>query len=304
MAISLTKPQTTNKFCFPILFCFDSCYATHAGVALYSLFVTNANQLFKIYVIGTEIGKRDLAKIANICKQFHCEFHFLSCDVSILNHLPETYHFNRSIYYRLFAADLVPEEKCLYLDSDLIVMGDISSLIEINLSDFSLAAVKNKGCWDSKLLGLKSEDQYFNSGVMVLNLEKWRELALGAKAIEFIQNNHSKLRFGDQDGLNAVIAGNWLRLDESFNFQQKMVGERFFDESDPPVIVHFTGSSKPWHFNNRHPWRKHYWQYRNQTPFKKYISDDLSIVTVLRFFAPRFVIRSVRYLRKKLFPIF
>jgi lipopolysaccharide biosynthesis glycosyltransferase len=113
-------------------------------------------------------------------------------------------------------------------------------------------------------LGLFS-GKYFNTGVMLINVELWRQENILVKTIEFIKHNPNLILYPDQDGLNKVIDGNLKVLDDRWNSVIAM-------DSEIPVllqnaaIIHFTGSLKPWH-KCSDPRREIYWNYLKKSPW-------------------------------------
>src|SRR5690606_1313781 len=116
------------------------------------------------------------------------------------------HHFSRANYYRLLIPELIPlAQKVIYLDADIIMASSISEFQEFDLKDHALAAVADPIYQWKKDLGMKDTATYFNSGVMLINLNRWKELDISRKAFEFIQTYPDKIRFVDQCALNAVV---------------------------------------------------------------------------------------------------
>ncbi|MGK7893397.1 MAG: glycosyltransferase family 8 protein, partial [Xenococcus sp. (in: cyanobacteria)] len=110
-----------------------------------------------------------------------------------------------------------------------------------------------------KELGLKENDKYFNSGVLVINLDKWRSDNLSEEVIKFIQINRESIRWADQDGLNAILVNKWGELDQRWNqtsmihkyscWQESPFTEEVYNNTlNEPYIIHFSSQIKPWHF--------------------------------------------------------
>ena len=125
---------------------------------------------------------------------------------------------------------------------------------------------------------MSPEARYFNSGVMLINLSLWRSHNVKDRVVSFVESCPNSIQFVDQCGLNSIVNGRWLSLSESYNFQTACVGDSALYIQGTPYIVHFTGSAKPWHLLNTHPYKRKYWHFRNQTSFKRLVSDDFSFV--------------------------
>ena len=109
---------------------------------------------------------------------------------------------------------------------------------------------------------------------MLLNLDHWRAENVKEKVIELFKRSKEVVRFVDQDGLNSVINGNWLELHPKYNLHTVLLSPEYAwttpvkEAIDNPVIIHYTGSSKPWHFADNHPYKHLYWKYLRMTPYK------------------------------------
>jgi lipopolysaccharide biosynthesis glycosyltransferase len=208
-------------------------------------------------------------------------------------------HFSVATYFRLLAADLIDEEKLLYLDSDILVLGDISLLWDLDMDRYPLAAVMDLIVRDFHRLDLVESEGYFNSGVMMMNLKVWRELDLGEKVLSYIFSNPKNIIYADQCGLNGFLKGNWLRLELKWNLQSPFFDKQYknlfsiwskeFDlpiSTQNPTIVHFSGNQKPWNFRSQHPYKGLYWKYLNTTPFARRFSEDLKTSNLLKMLIP------------------
>ena len=285
----------TNKL--TVLFATDQGYIPHLATAIFSLLENNKALKIKIVVFTSKISFADQKKLEKISNFFESSIKFEILDDNLFEGLILNHHFQKSNYYRLFAADLIDEDKCLYLDADLIVTGALDSLLEIELGESFLAAVEDPGFNRHESLGMKQNSKYFNSGVMLINLRKWREENVRIGVIEVVKAKGALIKFVDQCGLNSVVDGSWLELDRTFNFQSWMVlsGSAKDRDTIPNYkIVHFTGSSKPWQMQNKHIHKRVYWKYRQKTPYKTIFFDDFNFLTISRCIMPA----SIKYILK------
>lgn len=274
---------------FPVLFTTDSGYVPHLATALYSLLTNNRSLNLEIFVLTVGLPENDAVNLRGIASLFGTSLKSVEINDSYLESLPLGAHFQKSNYYRLFAAEFLEVDKCLYLDSDVIVEGSINELLKINLDDYPLAAVENPGFSRHSELGMSQNSKYFNSGVMIINLEMWREKNIAGSVLQRIKRKPEVIHNVDQCGLNSVVDGNWLELPSKYNFQTAHISddpEQVDTGGSPPVIVHFTGSGKPWHMKNKHPYRKNYWRYRKETPYRAFVPDDFSLKSVLQGLLP------------------
>jgi lipopolysaccharide biosynthesis glycosyltransferase len=189
-----------------------------------------------------------------------------------------------SAYYRILIPNLLPKKvkKALYLDCDTIVEGDLSGLFSIDLSSKALAAVEDVVTLKSdfkmmkKRLKIPSESSYFNSGVMMFNLDYLRKNDSCNKIIHYLHKNVEKIVLHDQDGLNAVLFNHWIKLPETYNYIINF--DLIFSKRINPKIIHFAGL-KPEMVKIISPgniYCKKYYEYLNMTPLPKeeFSSED------------------------------
>ena len=194
---------------FNILFASDRSYSAHLATALFSLLEHNPKWQFYIHVATTDLTDQDVDILNDITSSFGVKLkvHYLSNTMFyglVLNH-----HFTNANYYRIFADELIPADSVLYLDADLIVVDSLDDLFGTNLGDSYLAAVENPGFNRHDELGMDRESKYFNSGVMLINLKKWREDGIKDAVINLVRERPEAIHFVDQCGLNGVINGKW-----------------------------------------------------------------------------------------------
>src|SRR5262249_26051824 len=185
-----------------------------------------------------------------------------------LNDLAGGVHFTVMTYARLLIGDLLPREidRVLYLDGDILVRGDIGELWTTDLRDRTLGAVVDLPPYPyNRRLGLPDDTSYFNAGVLLIDLRRWRQLRVGERALSFAREHPERLAWADQCALNLVLHDDWRALDRVWNLQSMDVarlvnGHMRFDTVDPGQLraarlVHFNGRSKPWHYLNDPPFK-------------------------------------------------
>ena len=187
----------------------DDNYAPYCGIMLTSLFESNRNSRFKVYVFADgDISKTHRRKFDDLGRKYRLRIAWVTIDESKIEAFPTTnHHITRPTYYRLLAAELLPQdlERIIYLDCDLLVVGDIKPLWEVDLAGKALACIANSSERIAERLDYPISDGYFNAGVLTLNLQYWRDNGVGAKLIEYSMNSGSDLQLLDQDILNGVL---------------------------------------------------------------------------------------------------
>ena len=140
--------------------------------------------------------------------------------------------------------------------------GSLRDLWNCDVSGYALAAVED-AFWDPKAewsyVEMPKGAKYFNSGVMLINLDYWRQNNVGERAIAFVRDNPTRVNYYDQDALNAILANCWISLSPIWN-----------QHIPNPAIVHFVGEDKPWQWSVNHPYKSDYHRYRCKTPWQHY----------------------------------
>jgi lipopolysaccharide biosynthesis glycosyltransferase len=196
-------------------------------------------------------------------------------------------HINKSTYYRLLLPRILPPEidKIIYLDSDLVVLGDLSKLWGIEISDNYVLASQDcgipfvsepYGIKKYEDLGISATQKYFNAGVLVMNIAKWRAEDIDVKLFKYLETYREHIQHHDQEAMNAVFAGKWAEISPQWNqtpllFTYSSWKESPYKELDysnavnNPCIVHFASTAKPWNSFEKHPRRNLFFEYLDMT---------------------------------------
>jgi lipopolysaccharide biosynthesis glycosyltransferase len=267
----------------------DNKYVMPLSVVIASA-LKNLNSEHEIifYIIDGGIRPNNKKKLQKLFVQKNSSLKFIQAPLNIIENLKESGHFSRAAYLRLLIPDLLPNQynKAIYLDSDLIVKGNLGDLWNINIGDNYLLAVpslgipyvsSNYGLSNYQKLGISAKSKYFNSGVLVINLEKWRNNNISQKIINYIEQNEEITLWADQDGMNALLAGKWGELPAKWNktpeFNNYLEKDNPFSEQDfqnalhQPCIVHFASSVKPWNSTFKYPENDSFFDYLDTTPW-------------------------------------
>ncbi|WP_205499825.1 glycosyltransferase family 8 protein [Rufibacter psychrotolerans] len=178
-----------------------------------------------------------------------------------------------NIYMRFFISHFIPShiERVIYLDVDMIVQADISQLWTMDMQDKIIAAVMDQriktidcswgGVVNYKELNLDGEAKYFNTGLLLIDVKKWKEADLTRKILDCIKVNESYANFPDQYGLNVVLADKWLELDVLWNYFAT-------GDHEEPCIIHFM-STKPIYksYNYNTYYQSLFFDYLSLTPW-------------------------------------
>ncbi len=204
------------------------------------------------YVISVDLSPEDKQKLFDSWQTANLGvIKFIDFDLGQVDKLRSTLLVkSKSPYARFFIPEYLADvSRCIYLDTDLIVCSDLNGLQSLNLQGKSSACVIDGGI-DTPQQQLRLRDKlklvnpqkYFNSGVIVMDLDAWRERHIQSKALTIAQDNYDLLDQMDQDALNIVLADDWLILDPKWNTSKGKADTNFSDG-----IIHFLGKVKPWH---------------------------------------------------------
>lgn len=236
----------------------DKNYAIDAAVMLYSLLVNNNAKDIHVHIITDFKNIFYKIPVWYVLRKNRCKYSFYKIDkndIKFSDHLVITNHITIATYFRLFLPSILKNiEKVLFLDSDMIIDGNINTLYDTNINANTLAAVIANN--EERIAALQMNRNYFNAGVMLLNLQLLREGNYEEKFSRFIVNNRNKIKFWDQDVLNAVAGNNFIAIDKKWNCLSYN-----YDTQTPPVIIHYAGTLKPWTGYSTHPLKDKYFQY-------------------------------------------
>lgn len=258
----------------------DRSYAVHLDVMLTSARHHLPPPLrLDVYVITAELQPSDIAWRARLTGDtLQC----VSPSISSPAELPVRPgdHVSLATYYRLFLADFIPEDirRVVYLDSDLVVLQDLSRLANTNLEGRTCAAVRSFSAPFLRSAGpafsdmpCRTDAPYFNAGVLLIDTAMWRARQVKQRALTFLASHLHKVRFWDQDALNFVMIDDWTQLDlrwnrtSDYHHHNRMQPPQPFSVEEwrslaQPYVAHFVSGYKPWtHF--RHPDKKLYDRY-------------------------------------------
>jgi lipopolysaccharide biosynthesis glycosyltransferase len=236
-----------------------------------------SNQPIELFIIDDNISYRNKDRVNAIVKDSGLTINWLESNTIFENiRLPtDNSSFPRNVYMRLFIPYVLPKEikKAIYLDVDMICCTDISKLWEIDLEEKPLAAVKDKsevvsskwgGISNYKELGLDPATPYFNTGLIVFNMDIWRSEGIPEKIIAAVEANIKYASFPDQYGLNVILAERCLQLDFRWNCYSTLTKK-------DPFIIHFIGN-KPIYksYSDNASYAKEFFKYLGLTPWTNF----------------------------------
>lgn len=239
-------------------------YAKYLRTMLTSLLEnTQVSNLTTIYIIDGNISNKNKKILNRIANHYKSNIIYLQVtDKESAKYFKRNKYISKEAYYRILIPQLLDSSinKAIYLDCDLLVEEDIYLLWNMNMNEFFLAAVESANSEKRrKSISLPKGAKYFNSGVMVMDLQKWRSNGVTEQVLQYIKNHASKKSMLDQHALNAILYNKWLKLNIKWNFTKGYWKKK---RHIKPAIIHFTGSEKPW--NSNHLYKKEYMMYRKK----------------------------------------
>lgn len=254
----------------------DDNYAVLCGVMLYSMLSNNKNHAIHIHILISQLDERNKRKFLTQAEKFGVKltFHLVNdARLEGCKYRTRVHQLSKAAYYRILLASILPDiDTVVYLDCDMVVLGDLAPLMEIDISDYAVAAVEDYDLLRNPVhreqLQFAPDDRYFNSGFMLINLKYWREHASEKQLLEFSKRERVVF-FHDQDAMNAVFKKAWLRLPpvwNRFNVFQVRTENMFLSKKElkqfdrTPNVIHYGGRYfKPW-FNL--PFIPYWWTWR------------------------------------------
>lgn len=267
----------------PIVSAADNNYAPYLSVTLKTI-LDNLSSDYDVafHIIDDHITSESKEKLEKSISNHTATIDYLEVDSELYANVMESDHITQTAYYRISLPDLLEDkhyEKVLYIDSDVLVLDDVSKLYETDIGDKVVGAVIDPGqAVVHPRLGIETEDYYFNSGLLLMNLTNWRKAKITEKTLTFLEEQTDKIIYHDQDALNGTLYEKWYALHPKWNAQTSLVFERHQPPNDyyaktykeavnQPSIVHFTGHDKPWNSDEYHPYTKKYLEELKKTPF-------------------------------------
>jgi lipopolysaccharide biosynthesis glycosyltransferase len=252
-----------------VAMCVDHGFVVPLAVALASLDGVSQADAVKVHVLhpGIDAGTRQRV----VSGLSAVDVSWVAMDDGAVHGAHYSDFLSSATLYRLLLGKLLPAdiERVIYLDADTLVVNSLAAMYQADLDGNVIGAVRDAGSpWaagnigaDWRKLGLKPSSNYFNAGVLLIDLTRWRQEEVGTRCLELLRQ--FRPRWGDQDALNTVLEGMWLELPRRWNLQTaELTGYSagwalWRSEVEAavadPAVIHYTGMDKPWHLATEHP---------------------------------------------------
>lgn len=246
-----------------LLFSIDDGYVSQFMVTLYSIYQNSSNHNLAVYVLQKQLLKKN-DDISEFCQKLGVRYTPVVIGEEAFEDAPTTNRYPETIYYRLLAHEYLPKElnKILYVDADILCLNDVVPLYKLNLGDKLYVAASHTS--DGNISELVNKlrlrnfeaEGYFNSGVLLMNLDAIRQSVHRQDILDYIEQNNHLLLLPDQDILNALCGHQTLQIpDQIYNYDARY-NVLYYSRSsgkwnlnwviEHTVFLHFCGRDKPW----------------------------------------------------------
>ena len=279
-----------------VVYASDDKFAEILGVSLVSLYENSKDMDdIVVYVLDSGITDENKQKLVSVCRLYgRSDIAFipgknisekLSMDVAVDRG-------SLSQYARLFVSSDLPTDlnRVLYLDCDIIINKSIKELWNLDLQGKTIGALMDAfSKYYRANIDLQKNDIMFNSGVMLIDLEKWREQRVEDRLLKFIASKNGKIQQGDQGALNHVLSHDTYCFEPRFNavtiffdftYKEMLIYRRppkFYTEEQVkeavvnPAVIHFTTSflsKRAWMKGCKHRYVSEWLKYKKMSPWK------------------------------------
>ena len=269
-----------SKETVPVFFACDDNFVKYTMVAITSLKANaSRDRQYDIHIL--------LIKISDVMKKkclaladdtFRISFDDVTDYMKSISYkMPIRDYYSKTTYYRLFIAEMFPQyDKAIYIDSDLVVNGDISELYDIDITGCYVGATFEQVMrvdifaeYSEKALGISRED-YFNAGVLLINCEMWRNEKVLDQFIKLL-HEFTFVVAQDQDYLNVIFKDKYKKISKIWNCETFQPSVAMEDAK----IIHYIFSEKPWHYKDC-TYSSEFWKWARQTSVIDLIEKDLA----------------------------
>ncbi len=268
-----------------IAFCLDDNYVPYCAGVIASVIDNNKDEDIIFHLFGDGLSQGNTNKLTTWINSFEnvsLRTYAISKDDFKDFPIGDAY-VNISTYFRLVIPALLGGlEKVIYLDCDVVVNGSLKELWNTDVSEYAVAGVRdriNDYVRVYNRLGYHMQEGYLNAGVLLINLNRWREDDIFEKAISIARKMPKQLKNHDQDIINLVYHDSKLFLDFKYNlleyymytedwlYMDKKYYPQIEKACQDPVIVHFCMPQKPWHYECINPYQETFLKYMRMTPW-------------------------------------
>lgn len=240
-----------------VAFCVNDGYAQYIMVTIKGLLENNSDPIV-IHVLSDYISERNVARLKDLVSSYtFAELKVIIVDDSKLRGLKDTW----TIYtwYRVLLPEILEKDvhRVLYLDADVLVAGNIGELFRLDMTDKAIAGTidfQSKDISTYKRCGYEPEKEYVCAGIMLMNLDYWREHDIANQVVRWGRDNNDRIQFPDQDSINYICRNAKILLPLKYDIVDGFFHDDYYYKNYPqelrecvesPVIIHYAGQA-PW----------------------------------------------------------
>lgn len=286
-------------------------FAPYTSVLITSIIKNKADddEIF-IHIISEDISKHSIKAIESIKSIGDFTLDVKYVNKILIEEIAEcsTKRIGNICNYKLFISSLFPFDRVIVLESDMIVLGSLKNLYNLDMLNCPMAAVKDPICNEYQhLFDIPPEYRYCNTGMFLANLEYWRENDCENKFLASAQKYREKLWLPDQDIFNNVFYKEIKYLPPQYNVYAAVSHHNFPDEQreadNNPIIIHWADYKKPWiYLDTKYGYK--FWEYAKSCPLYETIfyrlNNPFSVeerMTAIRFYNEM----ALKKLKRKIF---
>ena len=264
-----------------LLVSLDENYLPQLRVMLYSASLNNPGVHFRVFLLHRGFSTELLSSLSRQLEVLDMELRAIRVDERLFENAPVMKQYPQEMYYRLLAAQLLPEDmdRIIYLDPDILVINPLTPLWRLDMGGKLFAAAAHTGMTELannvNRLRLGTERNYFNSGVLLIDLASCRAEVEPEEIFSYVSEHADELVLPDQDVLNALYSSRILELDDALwnydarNFKNYLMRSNGVADMEWVIehtaVLHFCGRAKPWKPHYRHRFGMLYLHYEQLT---------------------------------------
>jgi lipopolysaccharide biosynthesis glycosyltransferase len=264
-----------------VVMCVDRSFVLPLAVALTSLDHSSRGDHVTAHVIHSGISPETRVRVSSGLSSTQVNWH--AVDDKAVKGAHHSVFLSPASLYRLLLGDLLPHDvrRVVYLDADTVTVQPLRQLFDVDLGSSVLGAVRDAASpWAAgplgppwKVLGMSPDSPYFNSGVLAIDLARWRDEQIGLRCLQVLRA--AQPRWGDQDALNVALEGKWSEVTRRWNLQTSdalgqgiawALWRRDVESAlEDPAVIHYTDRDKPWNHGSQHPLASHWYEALDRT---------------------------------------
>ena len=291
MNIVVTINET---YYYPLFIMLNSLFGHHPGVVVH------------VFLLYSDVTQESRDSLKELCEKKGNTFTDIYVSEELFADAPVTCYFPKEMYYRILAAQLLPQsiDRVLYLDPDTIIVGNIMDFYTMDMEHLFFAgscdrpnAMPNDSY--KRSIGYTSSNTYINSGVLLCNLKELRKQQDVQEVFREIEENGKKYLYPDQEIINILYTDKIKEVPQKYNFDLNNVywwewlfcnvTPFLFPKDKKPAICHFLGPQKPWNRNYTRGGYQYYWKEE-----RKYTTRGWWYVFIRSFKIPFCVVKSTK----------